>query len=258
MASTVQVNDLSIHHLTAGAEGGHPIIMLHGWGASSDLLMPLGERLGKLGYDVYMPDLPGFGQTPPPPSAWGVFDYSACMIEYADALGIAKACWFGHSFGGRLCQVIGADHPTRVDKIVLADSAGIRPAVGATSTVTSVLKGFKRGLDSLGLGGLSERLASRYRAQVGSADYNAASGVMRESLKQVIDQDLQAWAARIPAPTLLLWGDQDQDTPLSDGVRLEQLIPDAGLVVFSGAGHYSYLERAADAAVIINKFLSDV
>ena len=125
----------------------------------------------------------------------------------------------------------------------------------ATSAVTSALKGFKRGLDSLGLGGLSEKLAGRYRAAVGSADYNAASGVMRESFKLIIDQDLQDWAARIPAPTLLLWGDQDQDTPLSDGARLEQLIPDAGLVVFSGAGHYSYLERAADAAVIINKFL---
>jgi len=258
MASTVQVNDLSIHHLMVGAKGGRPIIMLHGWGASSDLLMPLGERLGKLGYRVYMPDLPGFGKTPPPPSAWGVFDYTACMIEYADALGIEKAAWFGHSFGGRLCQIIGADYPARVDKIVLADSAGIRPAVGAISSVTSVFKGFMRGLDSLGLGGLSEQLASRYRARVGSADYNAATGVMRETFKRVIDQDLQAWAARIQAPTLLLWGDQDQDTPLSDGERLEKLIPNAGLVIFSGAGHYSYLERAADAAVIMNKFLSDV
>jgi pimeloyl-ACP methyl ester carboxylesterase len=257
MTATVQVNGLSIHHLITGVDNGTPLIMLHGWGASSELLMPLGERLGKLGYRVYMPDLPGFGKTPPPPSAWGVFDYTACMIKYAEALEIEKATWFGHSFGGRLCQIIGADYPARVEKLVLADTAGIRPDIGATSTVTSVLKGIKRGLTSIGLGGVSEKLADSYRARVGSADYNAVSGVMRESLKLVVDQDLQDWAARIQAPTLLLWGDQDQDTPLSDGQRLEKLIPDAGLVVFAGAGHYSYLERAADAAVIIGTFLGD-
>lgn len=251
-----QENRLNIHHLTAGDENGIPLIMLHGWGASSELLMPLGERLGKLGFRVYMPDLSGFGQTPPPPSAWGVFDYATHVLMYADSLGLQKAHWFGHSFGGRLCQIIAADHPERVDKLILADSAGIRPPLGATSAVTSVLKGVKRGLASMGLGKLSEKLAGKYRAAVGSADYNAATGVMRESFLLVIEQDLQDWAARINASTLLLWGDQDQDTPLSDGQRLEQLIPDAGLVVFAGAGHYSYLERAADAAVIIKTFLS--
>lgn len=256
MTAIVQANGLSIHHLIAGAENGIPLVMLHGWGASSELLVPLGDRLAKAGLRVYMPDLPGFGKTPPPPAAWGVFDYAACVVDYADALGLTQPHWFGHSFGGRLCQILGADYPTRVNKLILADTAGIRPPQGATSAMTSALKGVKRGLAAMGLGGLSEKLAGKYRAAVGSADYNAATGVMRESFLKVIEQDLQAWAARIQAPTLLLWGDQDQDTPLSDGQRLEQLIPDAGLVVFAGAGHYSYLERAADAAVIIGNFLS--
>ncbi|MCU0466800.1 MAG: alpha/beta hydrolase [Anaerolineae bacterium] len=255
MADAVYVQTHPVHHATAGDEGAPPIIMLHGWGASSELLKPLGDRLGKQGYRVYMPDLPGFGQTPPPPSAWGVADYMAFVLGYADALGVGRAHWFGHSFGGRISLMLGADAPDRVDHIVLADSAGIRPAQGATSAATTVLKGVKRGLGAVGLGGLAEKLAGRYRTAVGSSDYNAASGVMRETFLKVIDQDLQAWAARIQAPTLLLWGDQDQDTPLADGQRLEQLIPDAGLVVFSGAGHYSYLDRAADAAVIIKQFL---
>ena len=56
-------------------------------------------------------------------------------------------------------------------------------------------------------------------------------------------------------PTLLFWGDQDMDTPLSQGKLLEQLIPDAGLVIWEGAGHYSYLERLADTARVMDHFL---
>jgi pimeloyl-ACP methyl ester carboxylesterase len=253
--NTIQVDGLRVHHQVAGEAGGAALVMLHGWGASAELLTPLGERLGRLGYRVYMPDLPGFGHTPPPPQVWTVFDYARFALAYADALGVGRVHWFGHSFGGRLGLILGADHPDRVDKLILADSAGIRPDTGAVGGMTRALKWVQRGLAGVGLGGLAEGLAGRYRAAFGSADYKAADGLMRDTFKQVIAQDLQDWAARIAAPTLLLWGDADVDTPLSDGQTLERLIPDAGLVVFAGAGHYSYLERAADASVIIKRFL---
>jgi pimeloyl-ACP methyl ester carboxylesterase len=255
MSERVQAHGLSVHHRVMGAADGAPLILLHGWGASSELLTPLGERLARRGVRAFMPDLPGFGQTPPPPEPWDVFAYARFALAYADAVGVGRGHWFGHSFGGRLCQIIAADSPERVEKLVLADSAGIRPAQGAASGISGLLKGVQRGLGTVGLGGLADGLAARYRQQFGSADYKAASGVMRDSFKLIIAQDLQAWAQRIAAPTLLVWGDQDQDTPLSDGQTLERLIPDAGLVVYAGAGHYSYLERADDVAVVMAQFI---
>ncbi len=71
----------------------------------------------------------------------------------------------------------------------------------------------------------------------------------------VIRQDLLPYAARIKASTLLLWGELDRDTPLWQGQLLEKTIPDAGLVVFNGAGHFAYMERLPDFVRIVDTFL---
>lgn len=244
-----------IHRLILGAEDAPVVTLLHGWGADISLVQPLGEKLAAAGYRVVMLDMPGFGQTLPPAEAWTVFDYAECVALTLASLGITRTHLFGHSFGGRLSLILGADYPQLVDKIVLADAAGIRPPVPfSVKAHTTVYKSIRDGLKRIGLGGLSEQLRSAYTARYGSSDFNAVSGVMRETFIQVINQDLQAWAARIKASTLIFWGSKDEDTPLWMGQTLEKLIPDAGLVVFDGAGHYSYLERSADAARIMHTF----
>ncbi|MCU0476774.1 MAG: alpha/beta hydrolase, partial [Anaerolineae bacterium] len=85
MSERVQAHGLSVHHRVMGAADGAPLILLHGWGASSELLTPLGERLARRGVRAFMPDLPGFGQTPPPPEPWDVFAYARFALAYADA-----------------------------------------------------------------------------------------------------------------------------------------------------------------------------
>ncbi len=241
-----------------GDETAPVLTMLHGWGANIELVRPLGERMAALGYRVVMFDLPGFGQTPPPPEAWTVFDYAACVVEALREMKVARTHLFGHSFGGRLGLILGADYAVLTDKIVLADAAGMRPPLAwSVQTRTRVYKALRSGLNRAGLRGLSDSLRNAYSARYGSVDFNATSGAMRETFVNVINQDLRGWAARISAPTLLLWGDRDEDTPISAGREMERLIPDAGLVVFEGAGHYSYLERAADAARIMHTFFKN-
>ncbi len=238
-----------------GGDDAPVVTMLHGWGASIELVRPLGERMAALGYRVVMLDLPGFGTTPPPPGAWTVFDYAEAVAAHLRGLGVEKTHLFGHSFGGRLGLILGADHAALIDKMVLADAAGIRPPTPVSVKArTAVYKAVRDGLRGVGLRGLSDWLRASYAARYASADYQAASGVMRETFVKVVNQDLRAWAARVQAPTLLLWGGKDDDTPVSHGRELERLIPDAGLVIFEGAGHYSYLERAADAARIMHTF----
>jgi pimeloyl-ACP methyl ester carboxylesterase len=77
---------------------------------------------------------------------------------------------------------------------------------------------------------------------------------MRNTFVKVVNEDLLPYAARIKVPTLLLWGDRDEDTPLWQGQLLEKTIPDAGLVVFEGAGHYSYLDRLGETVRILDHF----
>ena len=71
----------------------------------------------------------------------------------------------------------------------------------------------------------------------------------------VVNEDLRHLLPCIQAPTLLVWGENDQDTPLADGQLMEKLIPDAGLVIFKGAGHYSYLEQSASFCRVVETFL---
>jgi pimeloyl-ACP methyl ester carboxylesterase len=233
-----------------------PVLALHGWGASAALMEPVIERLGRLGHDALAFDLPGFGATPPPPVAWGVNDYAQFTLAALDALGIASAHLLGHSFGGRISLVLAAESPARVARLVLVDSAGVPPKPNPLAqTRLAAYKTVRSGLEAAGAANLSARLRGWYGRRYGSADYQQTSGVMRDTFVRVVNQDLRPHAARIQSPALLFWGDQDADTPLWQGRALEQLIPDAGLVVLAGAGHYSYLDKLDEFIRVTDYFL---
>ncbi|MCB9452117.1 MAG: alpha/beta hydrolase [Anaerolineaceae bacterium] len=252
-AVMTEIQGIRTSFLVAGE--GDPVLLLHGWGATSVLVWPLAEKLAGRGFRVYVPDLPGFGKTEAPPIAWSVFDYANFVLAFMDAQDIQQAHFFGHSFGGRLGLILGAEHPERFQKMALADSAGVRPIPSKTSQFRlKTYKSIRNGLQAMGMTALAELLRRWYNRRYGSADFQAVSGVMRETFVNVVNQDLLAYAARVQPPTLLLWGEKDVDTPLSQAKLLEKTIPDAGLVVFDGAGHYSYIERLADTARILDHF----
>ncbi len=252
---TILVQGLPTAYLTAGA--GPDVLLLHGWGAHSGLVWPLAERLAQAGFRVHAPDLPGFGQTPPPAVPWSVREYAAFALAFLDALGVGVVYLFGHSFGGRLGLVLGSQHASRVIKMALSNSAGVRtqPAASARFRL-SVYRLALRTLRGIGLLGAADNLRAWYVGRYGSADYKSAAGVMRDTFVKVVNEDLLPCAARITVPTLLFWGDQDEDTPLWQGRLLEQTIPDAGLVLFPGAGHYAYLDRLSDTVRVLKHFFN--
>lgn len=251
--STIQVDEIHAAHAVFG-DVGDPVVALHGWGASIDLIAPFATKLAARGFRIYIPDLPGFGETPAPQTAWSVHDYTNFVISYMASNGLDRAHLFGHSFGGRLSLILGADHAARVDKIVLANSAGVPPRRSISSQIRlNTYKGIRDGLNTVGLKALSQHLRDWYVGRYGSADYKNA-GVLRETFVKVISEDLRSYAMRVKASTLLIWGERDEDTPLWQAQTLEKLIPDAGLVVYDDAGHYSYLDRLPDVVKTVEYF----
>lgn len=232
---------------------GEPIVMLHGWGANIDLLQPLADKLVKQDYKTYMLDLPGFGQSDDPPTAYTVFDYAKFCISYFDQFQLDKPYLFGHSFGGRLGLILASDYSERIKKMVLSDSAGIKAEAPLTNRLR--LKSYKFIRDSLNMIGaksLSDSLRETYNKRYGSTDFQQVSGVMRETFVNVVNQDLLENASRVAVPTILIWGDKDEDTPLWQGKKLEETIPDCALIVHEGAGHYAYLEFPDKTARIMD------
>ncbi|MCY3946541.1 MAG: alpha/beta hydrolase [Anaerolineaceae bacterium] len=237
---------------------GRPLVLLHGWGASLELMWPLAERIASSGFRVFSPDFPGFGNSERPHRPWSLRDYSNFVLEFLKLHELDHVDLAGHSFGGRVCLMLGADHPERMGKMLLFNAAGLRPRQSLSSRARLKAYQFARSsLERIGLSMASDRLAHRYQRRFASPDYRAADGVMRPTFVRIVNEDMRPFAARVRPPTLLFWGDQDEETPLWMGMELENLIPDAGLIVWEGAGHYSYLDRLADTARVALHFLQE-
>lgn len=228
----------------ADAERSLPVIVLHGWGASIDAV---GSILGGLGAELQTVavDLPGFGGSPPPSGGWSVDRYAKLVVELADHLGIERFHVFGHSFGARIALKLAAAHPNRVDRVLLTGAAGIKPRRRPAYYAKVAAAKLGRVVAAVG-GRQGKRLQERIRAKAASSDWLDADPAMRETFRAVIAEELTPLLNGITSPVLLIWGENDHDTPLWMGERMERLIPDAGLVVLPGCGHYAYAEKPAE------------
>ena len=232
--------------------GDLPILVLHGWGAHLEAVRPILAAFDGAS-DLIALDLPGFGESEPPPEAWDVDSYARFIIHFLDEMAVDRAHLVGHSHGGRISIALAADERERVGRLLLVDAAGIPPKRGWRYRRRVAVAKLGRVVGALGSPG--RRLQERMRARVASRDYLEASEAMRGTFRAVIAADLRDRMPRIEAPTLLVWGDADDETPLWMGQEMERLIPDAGLVVLEGAGHYSYADSSRQFATVARRFL---
>jgi pimeloyl-ACP methyl ester carboxylesterase len=230
-----------------------PILVLHGWGASIDAVGSIVAGLGR-SVDLVAVDLPGFGESDPPPEPWDVGRYARFVLAFADAVGLERFSVLGHSFGARIAIVLAGEHPERLERLLLTGAAGIRPKRKPSYYAKVALAKVGRVLGAIG-GPPGRKAQAALRRRIASADWLAASETLRGTFRLVIAEDLTPRLPSVRVPTLLVWGDQDADTPLWMGQRMEQLIPDAGLVVLPGAGHYAYAERAGEFNRVAAHFL---
>ena len=122
--SNTEINNLNISYQVAGE--GDRVVLLHGWGSEATSFQPVFEWLAQ-SHKVYALDLPGFGKSQLPHIPWNTSDYAQFIIAFLDKFDIPKAHFIGHSFGGRISIIVSAEYPEKVDKLILVDSAGIRP-----------------------------------------------------------------------------------------------------------------------------------
>ena len=254
---TVRIGSQQVRYVRRKAAGGQPgdlpIVVLHGWGAHIEAVAPILAALDGA-RDLIALDLPGFGESEPPDHAWDVDSYARFMIHFLDELGVDRAHLVGHSHGGRVSIALAADEPERVGRLLLIDSAGLRPKRGWKYRRRVAVAKLGRLIAKVG-GGPGRQLHERMRARVASRDYLEASEAMRGTFRAVVSADLADRLPRIVASTLLVWGDRDDDTPLWMAHRREELIPDAGLVVLEGAGHYSYADAPGQFRAVARRFL---
>ena len=193
-----------------------------------------------------------------PKKPWCVDDYVDFIGTFCKKLGIVPTVVLGHSFGGRvIIKAVTREKPVLTpEKIILTDSAGIKPKQSVSSKIkTRTYKMGKAVMSTAPMKKLFPDAVENMRNKRGSADYLAASPVMRATLVKVVNEDLTYLLPEIKQSTLLIWGDKDDATPLSDGVKMSELIKDSGLVTIEGVGHYAFLEGWYTFSRVLASFL---
>lgn len=254
---TIEANGVKVYYEQRG-EGKPGVLLLHGWGCSTELMKPVAERLARRACATAV-DFAGHGRSGRPPAPWGAEEYCEMTAEVIRGLGIVGCHVVGHSHGGRVALLLAARHPELVGKLALTGAAGLRgeptEAQKRRSAAYKRLRGVSDALDRMKVfGPLPGRLREALRKKYGSPDYNALDAEMRQTFVKVVNFDVAPYLAQVKAPTLLLWGSQDTETPLWMARRMEREIPDAGLVVLEGASHYAYLEKLPEFMKIVEHF----
>ncbi|HET8669112.1 MAG TPA: alpha/beta hydrolase, partial [Candidatus Saccharimonadales bacterium] len=246
------VVDSILTHYVRGGEG-NVVVIVHGWADSSAGLHNLGAALSHH-YDVIALDLPGFGKTDTPGNAWGLNEYAAFVGNFLKKIGVRQVWAFiGHSNGGAIVMRGVAQGRLEADRVVLLASAGIRNVYkGRTRALRLMAKTGKVFTAPLSAS-IKKKIRRKVYKTVGS-DMLVAEH-MQETFKRIISDDVRQDAAQLTQPVLLLYGEDDESTPIWYGEQFHELMANSTLEILPGAGHFVHLDRRKDVEDAILRFL---
>ncbi|MDR3742573.1 MAG: alpha/beta fold hydrolase [Terracidiphilus sp.] len=257
-SQTVFVSGYRVHYYTVGPESGSPVVLVHGLGGRAEDWENLSGYLSRAGYRVYLPDLPGYGQSEQPAAfSYSIPDEAGIVVGFLDAMHLQQVDLGGWSMGGWIAQRVAAEHPERIKRLMLFDSAGLyaRPTWNtALFTPTSIDE--LNQLDALLMpnpphvpGFIARDILrhSRRNAWI----IHRALGTMLTG-RDVTDNLLP----QLKMPVLIVWGREDHITPIDLGQKMHALIPQSDLEVIAGCGHLAPSQCAAQASAPVQVFLS--
>jgi len=233
-------------------DGQGPVwLYLHGWKDDLHTFDPLISALNE--HRAVRLDLPGFGATDMPALSWSVSDYAKFVQAFLDKLDIKPDILIGHSMGGRIAIRGIADGIFAPRKLVLIASAGAAERNALRAAALLVLAKIVKTITAIPpLDQMQEPLRRLVYGPTRS-DYEN-SGALRETFLKQISENLVEASKKIAMPTLLLWGSEDSQTPVAEGMRLHESIKGSALHITEGAGHFVHREHPEKVADLIKKF----
>lgn len=248
----IVVDSLLIDYSKIGS-GKNTIVLLHGWGDSRQTFEFLEKELVNT-YTVISLDLPGFGKSQAPDTAWDLADYASIVSKFLQKLNIREVyALVGHSNGGALAIFASGTGVINPDKLVLIAASGIRNRQkGKRLAIKLVAKTGKVATFWLPKN-QKQKLRKRLHGSIGSDMFVAPH--LQETYKKTVRHDVQAEASKITKPTLLIYGENDKDTPPVYGEIYHNLIHDSVLEIIGGTGHFVHKDKPAQTLKLIEDFL---
>ncbi|MBI4066307.1 alpha/beta hydrolase [Candidatus Gottesmanbacteria bacterium] len=233
-----------------------PIVILHGWGLSGKTFAPLTEHLQKRGYRVYAPDMPGFGESTIPERPMTLTDYAQFLDEYLTTNRIQQPILIGHSFGGRISLKYNELHPKHVRALILSGTPGFTPIPKKKLLIFISLAKIGKLLFAIPpLNLVQDSVRRWYYYFVGAKEFFRAEGAMRETFKNIVNEDLVTAMEATDIPTLLLWGEFDIIVPVPIAQRIHQVIAGSELIVIPESDHGVPFKQPEVFASYVERFL---
>lgn len=255
---TFTYQDLQIYGQQTGT--GKSLLLLHGWGVDSSTLVPLAQKLSNSRNCVLI-DLPGFGKSEEPPSAWSVDDYTDMIERFIADHFHQPVDLLVHSFGGRIALKLCARKSSDklVDEVLITGGAGMKPKRSLSYYLKKyTAKVLKAPFMVLPEPSREKALGKLRRTHLwkslGSSGYSKLNGVMRGVFVKTVTDYLEPCLPKISHEILLVWGKDDPATPLYQGRRMEKGIKNAALVQIENAGHYAFLDQPGRFTAIARAF----
>ncbi|MDG5767035.1 alpha/beta hydrolase [Balneolales bacterium ANBcel1] len=240
---------------------GPPLLILHGWGSRASVMLPLANALSDI-RTCYIPDLPGFGDSPPPTTPWNVDNYVDLASSFSSSIAGEPIDVLAHSFGGRIvlkwCCLQEAKE--LLNKVVVTGGAGMKPRRSLSyyrrRISATVLKApFLLLPEKLRNRALERLRRSRLWKSLGSSDYSRLEGTMRETFVRTVSEHLESCLPEIHQEIFLLWGKGDDATPWYQAERMEKGLRNGTLVGIDQAGHYAFLDQPVRFTRIVRAYL---
>ncbi|KKR51568.1 MAG: hydrolase alpha/beta domain protein [Candidatus Levybacteria bacterium GW2011_GWC1_40_19] len=241
----------SVYYQETGS--GRPLILLHGWGQDVSSFWGLVPLL-KNKFRLYLIDLPGFGRSELPKKSFTVQDYADVIKKFIKQKKLEKPIVLGHSLGGRVAIKLASSNPNLIDKLILEGAAGIKPKQGLLKIGAYIPAKIFRFLIP-NIFNLKTKIRHKFYKVIGSDYINA--GPLRETLKNILAEDLTQDLKKINNETLLIWGDRDPNpqSSISIGKKMYRLIKNSRIEVIEEAGHFPHLENPKMFAYYVKEFV---
>jgi pimeloyl-ACP methyl ester carboxylesterase len=254
---TIPIFGQTIHYWDVGS--GPVVVLLHGLGSSKEDWLAVVGPLSK-NHRLLIPDQIGFGHSDKPLVSYSVQIFVDFLDEFLRQMKVEKASLVGESLGGwvsalYVTEISGTDRVSVVDKLVLADAAGLKQK-GPIPDFNTSLQSSGRLLKSLFYDSSwinDERIRQSFAHRLAANDgYTIQSFLNNPALaSELLDDKL----SQIRVPTLVVWGKQDQLVPFSSGEKYAAGIPGARLVAFDKCGHIPKAEKTAEFVSAVIAFL---
>jgi len=247
---TILIDNLIVNYKIAGE--GEPFLVLHGWGSNSERWQRVAELLTKKGFNIIIPDLPGFGKTQEPSEPWELQDYCDFVKEFVAALNLEKFYLLGHSFGGAVAVKFSLKFSKRIEKLFLVAATCIRKKTIKKWMLARISKFFKI-FSFLPFYPLVRK--AFYKFVVSGSDYQYEKGTMKESFRKVVNEDLSKVLTSIKVPTVIVWGAKDDTTLVEDAYFIEKEINNSKLIIIPEGDHDLEQKNPGKLVEIILEFL---